>query len=67
MDRVVQAEILPWEPGCVGISLEWESGRISAYFVHDIDEAQREMERLNVDPHCRHLVYENNRDEHSHH
>ena len=47
-DRVVKAEIIPWEEKCVGVFLKWESGRDSAYFVGDLNEANEEMARLGV-------------------
>ena len=57
-DRVVQAEILPFEPGCVGIELHWESGRLSAYTVVDIAEAEEELKRLEVNPAVARVVYD---------
>jgi hypothetical protein len=57
-DRVLQAEIVPLEPGCVGLELRWESGRLSAYTVADVAEAETELRRLEVDPAVVKVVYE---------
>lgn len=57
-DRVILAEIIPWEPDCVGIALQWQSGRESAYFVSGFDEAMTEMVRLKVDPQVQRIVRE---------
>jgi hypothetical protein len=47
-DTVVKAEVINFEPGCVGIYLDWASGRISAYAVATLAEAYEELKRLGV-------------------
>jgi hypothetical protein len=50
-DEVIKAEVINFEPGCVGIYLDWKSGRISAYSVSSMTEADEELKRLGVSLH----------------
>ena len=47
-DHFIKAEVFNFEPGCVGIYLDWESGRISARSVNSMEEAKAELRRLGV-------------------
>ena len=47
-DKITRAEVINFEPGCVGVYLDWESGRISAYAVATLAEAYDELKRLGV-------------------
>jgi hypothetical protein len=47
-DRIVKAEIIAFEPDCVGVYLDWQSGRKSAYAVASVTEGLGEFKRLGV-------------------
>lgn len=48
MDRIVSAKAVPWQPGLIGIEIEYESGRVTAYPVStaSIEEVQQEIDRM---------------------
>jgi hypothetical protein len=49
MDKLVEAEIIPWEPGVLGIALRFASGHSVKYAVGNLKEANEELLRMGVD------------------
>jgi hypothetical protein len=49
MDKLVEAEIIPWEPGVLGIALRFASGHFIKYSVGNLKEANEELQRMGVD------------------
>jgi hypothetical protein len=46
LDRLVDARLIAWKPGVLGISLTFASGHESSYSVGNLKEANQELARL---------------------
>jgi hypothetical protein len=46
LDRLIEAKIVPWKPGFLGISLRFASGHVTTYSVGDLRDANEELSRL---------------------
>jgi hypothetical protein len=49
MDRLIEASLIPWEPGVLGIALKFASGHAIKYAVGNLKEANEELQRMGLD------------------
>jgi hypothetical protein len=48
MDKLIEASLIPWEPGVLGIILTFASGHSIKYAVGNLKEANEELRRMGL-------------------